>query len=176
MPIPALAIAGGSALASLLGGFFGGKKKAKNEEKRTAENDAAARRAWDQQEQIRIGRLKSILSAAQARGINVGTMDPSLLTPRPYPGPNSTVGMDKGPGWQDLLGWAGNVGMNYAGGMEADQVRGGPASRGSILEDPTVEELMRQSPLRSGFNPGPTAGDKNAGVPSPYGSDDWSMF
>lgn len=140
MPIPlALALAGGGALAKFLSGFFGGKSKAKAEKERATESDAAQRRAWDQQEQARIARLKSLLSAAGARGIDIGQLDPSLLVPRPYPGPDSTKGM-KGPSlWQNLLGFGGDIAL---GAAQAGVGGGGPAAsaagRGSLVGDDSI--------------------------------------
>jgi hypothetical protein len=150
--------AGVGALAQFLSGFFGGKRKADDEKKRAAEADAAARRAWDQNEIARIARLKSLLSAGGARGINTGTMDPALLTPRPYPGPNTTVGM-RGPSfWNSLLGFAGDTALGYAQSRDSG---GGP---GSIIgnsspmsgrtEDPLVDGLLQsQAPQGGGGSP-----------------------
>lgn len=161
----------GGALAKFFGGWLGGKSQANNEKKRAAENDAAARRAWDQKEQARVARLKSWISALGARGINTGTIDPSLLQVRPYPGPNSTVGIG-GPSFlSQFLGFAGDTAL---GASQAGAFGGGipgqadAAARGRILEDPALEELLRQGSARSILGtPGhaPSA-DVNAGGPA----------
>src|SRR5688572_22170761 len=147
VPLPLL-VAGGGALAKFLGGFFGGKRDANTQKEKAAESDAAARRRWDQQELARIGRLKSLLSAAGARGVDIGQMDPSLLQPRPYPGPDSTVGI-KGPSFlNSLLGFGGDVGLGAAQAMSAEgglsMPAGGPpmAEAGSQLSDPLVDQML----------------------------------
>ncbi len=172
MPLPLLplALAGGGALANFLGGFFGGKKEAKDKKAGAQENDAAMRRAWDIKEQQRVARLKSLLSAAQARGLDVGTMDPSMLIPKPYPGPDSTKGISEPSFWNGLLGFAGNTALGAAQSMGS----GGGSGAGSIVEppgiaksgaDPLVDQLLAQGPQKSGLglpgqNVAPFGGDQ----------------
>lgn len=148
----------GGALASFFSGFFGSKRKANDEKKRAAENDAAARRAWDQKEQARVARLRSLMSAASARGINMGTIDPSLLMPRPYPGPNSTAGMSGPSLWSGLLGLAGDTAMGFA---QAQGSRGIPGQAEAAARGPIVgieDEILSGGPQKS-ILPPPTSGN-----------------
>ncbi len=173
MAIPLLAVAGGAALAKFLGGFFGGKSKANAEKERARETDAAERRAWDIKEQQRVARLKSLISASGARGINIGSVDPSMLVPRPYPGPDSTKGI-KGPSLLSSgLDFLGDAGMGYAqygmgggGGltMPSDEQMHG------IINDPIVDDLLNQTAPKSMLTP--PAPTPDAG----FGNYDWNPF